>query len=230
MFRRNTLRLLQAQNRASETELLGLHYNPSTAWYFWTPVWGSQYNAFYEEPYYSAGEGYNNFRKTKPWEENGVLPLQWARDAKENSAWHRLGPRWAFRRMKDSAIVVNSTFATCHGEGRSMNFYMSTTVDQTGYSQQHQPHHMQWVFLPPDGRVVSCPYCRINFKRDPSFTPSFDFNLTPELGVVPNSLDPILEGVKKGEARAGQPGTVPDAAPLKGTKGEKNWWHSERSS
>eukprot|EP01065_Artemidia_motanka_P030905 TRINITY_DN37062_c0_g1_i1.p2 TRINITY_DN37062_c0_g1~~TRINITY_DN37062_c0_g1_i1.p2 ORF type:complete len:228 (+),score=64.72 TRINITY_DN37062_c0_g1_i1:61-744(+) len=205
-------------------------FEPTQGWNFWTPVWGSQFHAMNEDPYRFVQRQHTDFRFTKPWETT-FRDFVWTTDNNAHSGNYSEHAHWGGRRTADSAIEIEATFTTCFGEGKATQ-YLNPQTDETGAQQKWKPHHNQWIFLPPDCQPVACRYCRVIFKRKKGWVPGFDENLLPTAGVNPDSLDPILAGVTEGQARAGDPGTVPPPAKLKGVKRQNGLgpWHTPRCS
>lgn len=197
----------------------------------------------YEEPYFTKMQQYSEHRSVKPWEETFTNANAWVQQRRGAGSPSGLGRmtnnpelNWARRMVSDSAINVENTFATCFGMPNSINRYMGVEKDNTRWKQIRSGHSWQWIFLPPGkpgepGPSRSCKYCGKKFRRQKGWAPPFDYALTPQFGVQPNSIDPVLEGVKQGEARAGKfdvPASIPRR--LNPMLKSRMLWHTERNS
>eukprot|EP01060_Flectonema_neradi_P035783 TRINITY_DN667_c3_g1_i1.p1 TRINITY_DN667_c3_g1~~TRINITY_DN667_c3_g1_i1.p1 ORF type:complete len:216 (+),score=16.49 TRINITY_DN667_c3_g1_i1:59-706(+) len=185
---------------------LGLNsrFNESPQWNFWSPVWGGNAHALFEEEYFTRREMSNNYRLYKGHQGQGHVNTSPKRIKRQLNGGSNPDMMWAARQTEASAIEVEATVVTCYGYGTSMNGYFTTLKTQSGGSERIKRHHASWIFVPPD-RTATCGYCRVVFKRKPGWSPGFDTNLLPTTGVQPTntSLDPCLMGNRDGKAVPG---------------------------
>lgn len=228
------------------------NFNPQSEWFFWTPPWGSQHDQQHENEVRKAKKMEHTFwRQHKPWEYGFSQPMVSAsRSSKfydnESMGGKKLGIHWATRMSVpsgnqgmigyDNALEIEGTFVCCWGQSGGINACLDSEPNDTPNTQKFQGHFWQWIFLPPgaadgssDPPVVSCTWCKLTFKRKKGWAPPFAEDLLPTHGLQPNSLDPVLEGVKNGEARVGK-FTVPAPIKLKPTQKSSMQWHCDRAN
>ena len=171
-------------------------FNPSAQWTFWSPVWGGNHNALYEDPYFTRREMAAHQRKFKPDEvdflgdavtrgrhyKHQLIQGQTSRDV-----------TWSGRKTQTSAIEVSSDIVTCFGNDGSINSYFTPRKNQALAQTESSVHPMSWIYVHPV-KPSYCKYCGVQFKRKKNFAKKFDANLLPTAGYQPEGgcVDPCL--------------------------------------
>eukprot|EP01061_Rhynchopus_euleeides_P023306 TRINITY_DN37996_c0_g1_i1.p2 TRINITY_DN37996_c0_g1~~TRINITY_DN37996_c0_g1_i1.p2 ORF type:complete len:234 (+),score=40.85 TRINITY_DN37996_c0_g1_i1:79-702(+) len=180
---------------------MGGGFGATPAWTFWSPVWGGQHDAKLEDEYHTRRNLSGYGRRPKPDDPTYLVYAATFENAVRDGGMGNRDVMWAARATPDSAIEVEASLVTCHGTDGGISQYFSPNHASARETRVGANHHMSWVFVPPH-KTAQCKYCKTHFKRKAGWAPSFDQNLTPEIGDPPvgGCIDPCLVGKKNGEA------------------------------